>query len=196
MNNKRIVMPKVLLLASVMMSAYSVAEDAAPTTMQTVAYSHQGELYPPVFYVTNLDDTDFTNKLSAANAFSSLEKNMVGLPIGLRAVKIHKNVADGASVSTGLLAASTLGLIPVVSNVEFKVRYDIFVQGDSIANFEYQMTSSEVTNLWSMDGQQKMKPAEELFMENSINLFLNDLKNSAEAQAVFAEYYEYFGENK
>ncbi len=168
------------------------AEEGQVTLTETV-YQHDGKAYPPVFFVTNIDDKDFKEKLIAYEAFSKLDSDAVGLPIGVRVLKGHRTKQDGTQFSTLMLSASTLGIVPVVSNTEFLVYYDVFVQGDSIAQFKYQVDSKDVSNMWTMDhGEREVKPAEEMFMEQTMNQFLVDLKTSEVVQNVFEEYWEYF----
>jgi hypothetical protein len=73
------------------------------------------------------------------------------------------------------------------------VRYDIFVQGKSIAQFEYMMDSTDVNNIWTSSYKdKKATPTEELFLKDTISQFFFDLKKEEKSQAVFAEYKEYF----
>lgn len=157
-------------------------------------YVHEGPQYPPVLFVTNIESPSFEEKLNGFNAFSNLDKEAVGLPIGIRILKGHRTKADGAQVSSVILSASTLGLIPIVSNTEFKVRYDVFVQGQTLATYTYQVDSTEIENLWSgpKGFDRENKPSEDLFMEATLSKFLNELKSSEEAQKVFSEYWQYF----
>lgn len=170
------------------MSAISQQDSASLLT-----YEHSGKVYPPVFYVSNIEDKSVEDKLGEINAFAALDKKAIGLPIGLRILKGHRTKADGTQFSSLMLSASTLGIIPVVSNTEFKVRYDVFVQGKSIADYEYILDSTDVNNFWTAAYREhETKPSEQQFLEDSLALFLNELKENKEVQDVFAEYYEYF----
>ncbi|MBQ4879859.1 hypothetical protein J8M21_21810 [Pseudoalteromonas luteoviolacea] len=158
-------------------------------------YKHQGVTYPPVLFVTNIEDSNFTDSLDGYEAFSKLDKEAVGLPIGLRVLKLHRTKQDATQFSSLMLSASTLGIIPIVSNTEFKVRYDIFVQGKSIAHFEYSMDSTDVGNMWTQAyNKRETKPSEVQFLADTIPAFLNELSNSKEVKLAFAEYEEYFGD--
>jgi acyl-CoA synthetase (AMP-forming)/AMP-acid ligase II len=127
------------------------------------------------------------------NSFEELDEKAVGLPIGVRVLKGYRTKQDGTQFTTMMLSASTLGIIPVVSNKEFKVRYDIFVQGKSIAQFEYMMDSTDVNNIWTSSYKdKKATPTEELFLKDTISQFFFDLQKEEKSQAVFAEYKEYF----
>jgi len=171
------------------------AEEIDQTNL--VSYKHEGKTYPPVLFQTNIEDKAFQSLLEKTGAFERLDNEAIGLPIGLLVRKNLRMKSDAKGISSILLSASTLGLVPVMSNKEFSVRYDIFLQGKSIADFSYEMTTGDVENLWKgagAAGRQELKPEEEIFMEHSINSFLNDLKTKQEVLDVFAEYDLYFRE--
>lgn len=158
-------------------------------------YEHQGTVYPPVFFVTNVEDKAIKGQIEKYNAFSALDDKAVGLPIGVRVLKGHRTKQDGTQFSSLMLSASTLGIIPVVSNTEFKVRYDVFVQGKSIESFEYVMDSTDVNNFWTSAYKDfETSPTEEQFLRDTVPQFLKELKSSKVAQENFAEYWEYFSE--
>jgi hypothetical protein len=172
-------------------SASVLANDGDLQPSQT--YTHNGVKYPPILLVTNIDKPSLSDIFNQYQAFSNIDKEKVGLPIGIRVLKLHRTKNDSTQFSTAMLAASTLGLLPIVSNTEFKVRYDVFAQGEIVSTFTYQVDSTEVSNLWSnANKKNKTKPEEELFIEDSVSRFLNEVKNSEETQALFKEYREYF----
>ena len=180
-----------LLFASVVSSAEPVTQDSQPVQ----PYQHEGRKYPPILFATNVEDPDFINKVESFAAFEKVDDKSVGMPLGVRVLKGKRVKQDGTSFSSVMLSATTLGLVPVVSNKEFKVYYDVFVQGNSIAQFTYQLDSTDVDHLWIGDNEvTKTSPDEAVFLEHSVSLFLKDIKDHKEIQAVFAEYWEYFGE--
>ncbi len=165
------------------------------TSTQTSEYKHTGKKYPPVFFVTNVEDSKFKDKLESYQAFSRLDTAALGLPIGVKVIKSHRTKQDAAAFSSAMLSASTLGITPIVSNTEFKVQYDLFVQGKSITQFEYKMSSTDVDSMWSgAQAERETRPAEQLFLEKTLSQFLSDLKESPDSQALFNEYWEYFEE--
>ena len=73
------------------------------------------------------------------------------------------------------------------------MRYDVFVQGQSIADFEYMMDSTDVNNIWtSAYKNRETKPSEEVFLKDTLPQFLKDIKEHKDVQEVFAEYREFF----
>jgi hypothetical protein len=162
-------------------------------SQESISYQHSGMKYPPVLLVTNINNPSMAQLFNKYQAFSRVDNEAVGLPIGVRVLKLHRTKNDTTQFSTLMLAASTLGIVPVVSNTEFKVRYDVFTQGQIVSTFTYQVESTDVSNLWSAPNKEhETKPAEELFIEESVSRFLTDLKNSADTQTLFQEYREYF----
>lgn len=181
-----------LLLSLLCCMATHAAEDGQLSILE---YEHKGATYPPVFFVTNVEDEAIKTQLLSYQAFTELDEKAVGLPIGLRIVKGHRTKQDGTQFSSLMLSASTLGIIPVVSNTEFKVRYDVFVQGKSIETFEYVMDSTDVDNFWTAAYKEhETSPTEEQFLLDTIPQFLKELSESESSQATFAEYWEYFSE--
>lgn len=178
---------------SLLLTVFSAQVLAAPDPQNLLKYEHTGQVYPPVFFVTNVENKEVIASLEEYQAFEKLDKKAVGLPIGVRVLKGHRTKQDGTQFSSLMLSASTLGIIPVVSNTEFKVRYDVFVQGKSIADFEYVMDSTDVNNFWTAAYKEhKTKPSEEVFLKDTLSRFLNELRQNKKVQDVFQEYREYF----
>jgi hypothetical protein len=191
---RKLVFTAIGLISFLMFFSSVQAEDQVAQKIEP--YIHKGEKYPPVLLVTNIDKPSIKNQLEKFQAFTDLETDAIGLPIGIRIVKLHHSKNDGTKFSSLLLSASTLGLVPIVSNTEFKVRYDVFVQGDIISTFVYQIESTDVSNFWSgPDDNKETKPAEQLFIEETMVRFLNELKTNNEVQSIFKEYWGYFGTN-
>ncbi|KXJ62247.1 MAG: hypothetical protein AXW14_00245 [Alteromonas sp. Nap_26] len=185
------------IVAGSLLTLGAFAQDAGEQSVDEnlFHYEHQGTVYPPVFFVTNVEDKAIKGQIEKYNAFSALDDKAVGLPIGVRVLKGHRTKQDGTQFSSLMLSASTLGIIPVVSNTEFKVRYDVFVQGKSIESFEYVMDSTDVNNFWTSAYRDfETSPTEEQFLRDTVPQFLKELKASKVAQENFAEYWEYFSE--
>ena len=158
-------------------------------------YHHQGRKYPPILFATNVEDTDIIKIMESFEAFTLVDDKSVGLPIGVRVLKGKRISHNGATFTSAMLTASTLGLIPMVSNKEFKVFYDVFIQGESIAQFKYQLDTTDVDHLWIGGNEMTETTSDEaVFLEHSVSLFLKDIKNHKEVQDLFAEYWAYFGE--
>lgn len=183
------------LLLPMLLALTAMAQAAAQEADATAVvgeYHHEGPKYPPLFYQSNIDNESFKQALLARQAFSRLDEDAVGLPIGLMVIKNLSAKIDAAGFTSMMLAAGTLGLVPMVNNKEFTVYYIVFVHGERIARFEYAMSSADVEMLWSAGQQRGIKPEEETFLENTIPRFLADVQKDEKVRAVFDEYYQYF----
>jgi len=178
---------KGLLFLSISFVAFG--EQSTPVSF----YKHEGEQFPPVFFVSNIEDKAFAEKLKSFGAFTEINETAVGYPIGLRVLKGHRTKQDGTQFSSMLLSASTLGIIPVVQNTEFKVHYELFVQGKLISTFKYQLDSTDVDNFWTAAYKtHKVTPTEEQFIVDTLPQFLTELSQDEKAAATFKEYWTYF----
>ena len=181
-----------LATASLIAGKCIAAEDSGVDN--ATPYEHDGQKYPPILLVTNIEQPSLPQLLNKYQAFSEVNEEAVGLPIGVRVLKLHHTKNDTTQFSTLMLAASTLGIMPIVSNKQFKVRYDVFTQGEIVSTFTYEIESTDVSNLWSDPANKnKTKPEEELFIEESISRFLTELEDSSEIQELFQEYRDYYG---
>ena len=177
-------------------SANAVAEEQMPEEATAFAanYSHEGRVYPPMYFVSNVEGDDFKETLLDYQTFDGLDDESVGLPIALKVYNGHRTREDGKTVTSLLASSLTLGLIPVASRTEFKVRYDVIVQGKSIEHFEYTMNTTDVRSFYSMGEDFETKPSETMFLAATIPQFLTELAESEEVQSIFDEYWEYFSD--
>lgn len=183
-----------LLSLAIISNVYAAETPAADApTAVAPSYKHEGRDYPPVLFQTNIEDQSFKSALEGYGAFESLNDDSLGLPLGVLVLKNIRMKSDAKGISSLLLSASTLGIVPVMSNKEFSIRYDVFLQGKSVASYTYEMTSADVQNFWGgFEADKTLKPEQEIFLDQSIVMFLNDLKSNEEVQGYFAEYDSYF----
>ncbi len=167
------------------------AEEAREQPVKAEKYQHQGKLYPPVFFKTNVTALPIKEKLESYNAFTKLDEEAVGSPIRVLALNGAQRKQDAAGFSSAMLSITTLGIIPIVSSKVYRVLYVVVVGDEVISSHHYEMTSSEVQNLWTLDNSQKLKPEEEVFLEQSIDKFLTEVAANEELAELFDEYYLY-----
>lgn len=154
-------------------------------------YQHEGKIYPPVFFETNITALPIKDKLESYQAFTRLDEKAVGSPIKVLALNRAQRKQDAAGFSSAMLSITTLGIIPVVSSKVYRVLYLVIIGDEVISSHHYEMTSSEVQNLWTLDNSQKLKPEEEIFLEQSIDQFLTEVAAHKELAELFEEYYLY-----
>ncbi|MEN9706016.1 MAG: hypothetical protein RLZZ393_1895 [Pseudomonadota bacterium] len=156
--------------------------------------------------VAPLPAMNFTSSLAADQlyglvkenpAFGSLEKNLVGSPIQLRITHTLQPTAGG--MATGLLSAiwtgGTLGLLPMVTNNDLVLHYEVLVNGKSLVSYSFQRNFTRAVNIWKQDdptyglGDQGLAWA-----RTTATDFAAQAARSAEMASLAREYAYFFGE--
>lgn len=119
-------------------SAPGVAADAAAAAL------------PPMWFVSSLAQDAVLAKLKANPSLAGLDTGLAGSPLSLVVTHTYEPTSGGqaSGLATGLLAASTLGIIPIVSNNRLVVRYEVFLNGKVIASHSFDRTATRAQNLW------------------------------------------------
>lgn len=155
-------------------------------------YTHEGKQWPPVLFVSSVGNDDFKNFFASYGAFEHLDEEAFGAPIAITVFKRKRVKPNAASFSSLMVSASTLGLVPVVSNKAFNVYYTVYIQGKKVAGYTFELTSTEVNNFWSTNSITATKPKEQLFLEKTVSQLYHELSKNEELQANFEEYNLYF----
>lgn len=123
-----------------------------------------------------------------ANAKDSLAGSNIMLTVSVAQVPTSSGAASSAT--TGLLAASTLGLIPTVENKDISVYYQLRANYITIASFEYTKNFTSVSNLWGEFG--KLPEDARQWVSSTVEQFGRDIQANPSAVALQAEYNTYF----
>lgn len=125
--------------------------DQAPV-MQTVAPPPPASnALPPMKFIASVAEDELYQGVKSVPAFSQLDKDLVGSQIVV--VVTHGFEPTAAGQATGFLSAlvsgSTLGLIPLVTNNNLVLTYEIRVNGDDIVRRDYERSFTRVQNIWA-----------------------------------------------
>ncbi len=188
---KLIIFSLFVLVAPATLYAQNVTEsgievDAAP-------YVHSIDLYPPVHLVTNYKPAQLKAEMDELKAFEDIAVDVPGRPITVRVLLSNFDKNGGAETSSAILAAATLGLVPIVNKTVFRVRYDVFVRRDSILTYHYDLPNTEVSSIWSDREDSDLKTEQVEFFRQTVDRFMHELKDADEARHHFAEYFEFYG---
>ena len=149
--------------------------------------------YPPMQFFSSFSKDKLLEELRNTQQFTNLDNEALGSAIVIR-VRHHTRMTVGgsaAAMSSALLAGSTLGLLPVVSNDDLIISYDVLVHGDRIATFEYIENFTEADSMYSSNINELDGPALE-WAESTVPLFLSDLEENEVIQDLIEEYRYYF----
>jgi hypothetical protein len=106
---------------------------------------------PPMNFYASVATDELLGRLKAVPAFSKLEKDLYGSPIQVRITHSLQPTAGGtaAGLLSAIWAGSTLGLLPVVTNNNLVLTYEIKVNGKDLAHYEFSRTFTRAINIWS-----------------------------------------------
>lgn len=147
------------------------------------------EKLPPILFQTNIEDKKYLEIFKTKSQFERVSETDIGLPIGVLVLEHSKSQFSARGFSSGLFSAMAMGMIPVLDDRQYVIKYQLYVQGDVIETFEYGMTASEFRNFWTMPAN-KYEPAdaELLYREQTVSMFLSDLNKSSKFQDIVSEY--------
>ena len=184
----------VLRFIPLLIALFTVSGVQAENDPQQVKpYQHQGKKYPPVYFITNIKGADIKQTLEEHQAFAELDEDAIGAPLAVIAWSGLRMKQDATGFSSLMLSAGTLGIIPIVSNKEYKVGYFVYAGGELVDKYIYSMTSADVENIWAGPPRDsdELKPAEQVFAESTVTQFLHEIAANEELAELFEEYYLY-----
>lgn len=151
---------------------------------------------PPIRFAATLEDEAIFNALQATPAFAKLNKEIIGSPLLLRVSHTHRGTTGGsaAGFTSGLLAGGSLGILPVVTNRDLVITYEILVQGAVIARFDFLGNFTEAINIYSDKGMGRVSEKELEWIRSTIKPFIEQASQHAEVKTLLDEYHYYFSE--
>lgn len=105
---------------------------------------------PPMNFYASVAANELFQRIKEAPAFARVEKELVGSPIQLRVTHSLQPTAGGqaAGLLSAIWAGGTLGLLPVVTNNNFVLSYEIRVNGQEIARYDFSRSFTRAVNIW------------------------------------------------
>ena len=124
---------------------------ATPAAASSVA-SGPRQLPPSRFYGTVAGDELF-NLIKADTRYSKLDKDLVGSPILLRVTNSFEMSSGGRAtgMASAILAGGSLGLLPLVTNGDQVITYEVVVNSTPLMIYTYRKNFTRSTNIWAKD---------------------------------------------
>ena len=155
-----------------------------------------GAALPAMNYFCSVAANELFDVIKGAPAFAALEKELVGSPIQLQITHTLQPTAGG--MATGLLSAiwsgGTLGLLPMVTNNNLVLLYEVRVNGKPVVSYSYQRSFTRAVNIWSQNDPTHGLGKEGLeWARTTAGEFAAQAAKSPELLALAKEYAFYFG---
>lgn len=150
----------------------------------------------PVQYISMFDkELGIEEQLKQLPQLKNLGEEIYGTPVKLLVTYHDQGTTGGdvASFTSLMLAAGSLGILPIVENNDFVVSYELRVHSKPIASFSYSINTTEAKNMYTMDH----KPSKEVldFAKTTPALFAKDLATVPAFKELQQEYSFYFPAN-
>lgn len=172
----------IALFCSSLVSANSSAGEASQTIL-------------PIRFISIIGGDDLFNELKKIKRFEKTSEKLPGSPIALLVTLQDRMTAGGSAATLGsaFWAGSTLGILPVVSNKDLIVRYELMVNKNRIADISFTENFTEVKNLFSGHSTE-LEPEVLAWVLSTVPKFSEALENNEKVKALEEEYSFYFEE--
>lgn len=187
-----------LLAAASHAMAAEPAQSAPPEPAAASAKENAVAALPPMDFVSTVARDELYTALKADPALTRLDKELAGSPLTLMVTHTLRPTSGGqaAGLLSAVLAGSTLGLIPIVSSEQLVVRYEVLLNGKTIAAYSFERTATRAMNLWSAgkDGYGGLGKAGMEWVKSTAPEVAAKLAHDPALQAVHDEIDYYFPE--
>jgi hypothetical protein len=105
---------------------------------------------PPMSFYASVAENELLGIVRAQPAFARVDKELLGSPIQVRVTHTLQPTAGGqaAGLLSAIWAGSTLGLLPVVTNNNLVLVYEVRVNGKEIARYDFQRSFTRAIGIW------------------------------------------------
>ena len=125
----------------------------APVTTVESAVPVPANALPAMSFYGSIASDELFDLVKKSGQFARIDKELFGSPLSLRVIHTLQPTTGGKA--TGLLSAiftgGTLGLIPMVTNNQLVVTYEVRVHGRELVSYSYARTFTRAVNIWAKD---------------------------------------------
>jgi len=164
-------------------------------TSTSLATEQISNVLPHMRFASTVKAELIFDKIKAMPAFVNVSKDNHGASLTLRVSHGYRTSAGGAAAgaTTGLLAATTLGIIPIVKSHDLVVTYEILANDTVIDTIEFRKGFTDAVNLFSEAAQAgKMSKDEEAWLIGTLPEFELAMSKSEKVKTLVDEYSYYF----
>ena len=153
MKKSRLIAAGLLLVSVPLLAAETqmvIVEVPAEPQAQPMVSAPAADALPPMNFYASVAANELIQRIKEAPAFARVEKELVGSPIQLRVTHSLQPTAGGqaAGLLSAIWAGGTLGLLPVVTNNNLVLSYEIRVNGKEVARYDFNRSFTRAVNIW------------------------------------------------
>jgi hypothetical protein len=158
------------------------------------ALAHQAEPLPGMRFSSTIANSVLYDALRSTPKFARLDNELHGSPLSVSVTHVAEtsSASKAGSLTSALFAGVTLGLLPVVTNRDFTVKYEIYVNGNLVTSRSYARHISRVFNLHSKDTTYGLGEDGLAWLKGTATQFATDATSDPKVDALIEEYHVYF----
>lgn len=143
-----LLVPTLVLAAEPNLPAPPPAPPAPPATL---AAAVPADALPQMHFVSSIAGEEVFKALKAEPALAALDKEMVGSPLTLLVTHTVRPTAGGtaAGLLSAVLSGGSLGIIPMVTNDRFVVKYEVWLNGKPLTSYSFERTATRAVSIWA-----------------------------------------------
>jgi len=148
----------------------------------------------PMYYVSNIPNKEFIEKLQQKPLLKGLKTKLYGSPIYFRTTIQNHDTAGGSAGTffSAMLAGGSLGIIPIVTNKDFVLRYEIFVNGEKLFDHQFTYNVTDVKNMFTGSNGNTLDPELFEWASKTIEEVAPMIQKDEKVQKLINEYQYYF----
>ncbi|TKB51502.1 hypothetical protein FCL40_02810 [Ferrimonas sediminicola] len=156
----------------------------------------QGRELPPMMYLTSLNLDSLLESLKQKPEFARLNGELIGSPLRLVVSHEFEMTAGGsaAGLTSAMLAGGSLGLLPVVTNNDLVITYDIRVHNRSVSKYRFRENFTEAKNIYANQGNTALAKEAAAWVLTTVDPFLEQMNADPKVAELLEEYRFYFGD--
>ncbi len=157
--------------------------------------SAQEIVTPAISFSSTTGDIVF-EELKKHRIFSTMEQKQVGSPMFLSVTHTFTPTQGGTAVAltSAILAGSTLGILPVVSNSDLVVTYRLYMHGRIVASQRYSKNFTQASNMYASNGLYDLDKDMKAWVVTTAPQFIEFFQNHKEVRKISDEYRYFFPE--
>jgi hypothetical protein len=158
----------------------------------------QDFVLPPMFFISSINDSSFFDKLKATPILEKIDKENIGNALRLIVTyKLEPTAGGGAAgFTSALLAGGSLGILPVVTNNDMVITYEIRVHNEKIASVNYRENFTKAQNMYSTEGLYSLDKDTLAWVITTTDKFVEDIRYNERLIELVEEYNYYFASNQ
>ena len=154
----------------------------------------QADSLPSIGFASTIASDELYGALKSSTLFASMDKDKPGSPITIRVSHMygHTSAGTASEFASAILAGGTLGLLPIFSNRDLSVTYDILINGSILLSYTYSKNVTRVFNIHSTDKTYGLGADGLAWVIGTSSQFSADVARDSKFADLKAEYHYYY----